>query len=82
VGLACAMRAVSVAQMPSLWSRLERISCPTRWVAGGLDEKYRALSERAARAQGALASLHVVPEAGHSPQLERPEALASLWSEL
>lgn len=77
-GLAYAMRAVSLAEMPSQWGQLAALSCPTRWVTGALDQKFTAIAARAARAQGPHAEAIALAEAGHSPHLERPAEVAAL----
>ena len=76
-GLAAALRGLGTGAMEPLWERLSELAMPVTLIVGERDAKFRALGERMA---GAIphAALHVVPGAGHAPQLEAPEAVAEL----
>jgi 2-succinyl-6-hydroxy-2,4-cyclohexadiene-1-carboxylate synthase len=91
-GLARSLRTVGLGQMPSYWSSLAAIDRPVHLMAGALDDKFRALAERAVAAlaqaqvtpQGsrsiASQQVHrvtVVPGAGHNLLLEAPAAVAA-----
>lgn len=75
-GLAWAMRTLGQGAMPSLWSRLDALSCPTSFVAGAHDEKYVAIAESAA-AMSLRVTAETIPECGHNPLLEHPAAVAA-----
>ena len=62
------------AQEP-LWNRLPEIDIPVLWVAGGRDEKFRALGERAA-ASMPRGRLSIAAGAGHRVPWELPGAFA------
>ncbi len=71
-GLANSLRGFGQGVQPSLWYALPSLPMPVLAVAGGLDTKYAAIAER----MGALvpcATTVVIPGAGHTPHLERPE---------
>jgi 2-succinyl-6-hydroxy-2,4-cyclohexadiene-1-carboxylate synthase len=82
-GLAASLRGFGTGTMPPLWERLGAIQAPTLLIAGALDPKYvaiaRAMAERIPHSR-----LVVVPEAGHTVHLERPDdwlaALAAFFS--
>ena len=76
-GLAAALRGLGTGVMEPLWDRLPELRIPVTLIAGERDARFRALGEQMA---GALprATLHVVSDAGHAVQLERPEVVASL----
>lgn len=78
--LARALRALSLARMPSLWPALPGLAVPVRLVVGEADPKFRALAARAA-ALLARATLQVVPGCGHDVPLEDPAAFAALFDE-
>jgi 2-succinyl-6-hydroxy-2,4-cyclohexadiene-1-carboxylate synthase len=70
--LAAALRGLGTGVLPSLWDRLGEIRVPTLVLAGGLDRKFVGLGERMAAALP-NATLRVVPDAGHTVHLERPD---------
>lgn len=76
-GLANSLRGMGAAAGEPLWDRLAEVRAPTLVVTGALDERYAAIGARlAAGIRGGRQA--VVPEAGHAPQLERPDAFAGL----
>jgi len=81
-GLAASLRATGTGTQASLWDRLGEIECPTLVLVGEHDAKFTALGRRLV--DGITdAELVVVPDAGHSVQLEQPEATAdaiATWS--
>lgn len=79
-GLAASLRSTGTGTQESLWDRLGEIRAPVLVLAGEHDDKFRALGERLA---GAIsdAEFVVVPGAGHSVHLERPEATADAIAE-
>lgn len=76
-GLAASLRGVGTGAMEPLWERLPRLRLPVTLIAGERDAKFRALAEQMAELLPD-ATLHVVADAGHAVQLERPEAVAAL----
>ncbi len=71
-GLAASLRGFGIGAMPPLWDRLHELDQPVLIVTGALDSKYvaigRDMAERIPRSQHI-----VVPEAGHTVHLERPD---------
>jgi pimeloyl-ACP methyl ester carboxylesterase len=53
---------------------LDQISCPVLIISGELDLKFTELAALMAERIGTNAKAVVVPDAGHSVHLERPEA--------
>jgi 2-succinyl-6-hydroxy-2,4-cyclohexadiene-1-carboxylate synthase len=74
-GLASAMRALGLAEMPPV--DVEAIQTPTQLVVGELDDRHLALSaavvERSPRIRR-----RVVEDVGHNVLLERPDAIAAI----
>jgi len=72
-GLASALRQLGTGAQPSLWEKLHDLRVPVRLVAGARDEKFSGI---ALRMQAVLpdAELIVIPDCGHAPHLERPQA--------
>ncbi len=71
-GLASSLRSTGTGTQAPLWGRLGAIRVPVLVLAGQHDQKFRALGERLA-AGLPHATYRVVPGAGHSVHLERPE---------
>jgi 2-succinyl-6-hydroxy-2,4-cyclohexadiene-1-carboxylate synthase len=71
-GLASSLRRAGTGTQLPLWDRLVGLHVPTLVVAGALDTKFVALGERLA-ATIPDAELAVVPGAGHTVHLERPD---------
>jgi 2-succinyl-6-hydroxy-2,4-cyclohexadiene-1-carboxylate synthase len=80
-GLANALRGLGTGVMEPLWERLGELTMPVALVVGERDEKFRATAERM-RERLPDAQLQVIPATGHAPQLEDPEAVARVISEL
>jgi 2-succinyl-6-hydroxy-2,4-cyclohexadiene-1-carboxylate synthase len=76
-GYANSLRGMGAGRQPSLWARLPELATPALLVSGELDAKYLASNTRAA-ALLPHADHAVVPGAGHTVHLERPEAFADL----
>lgn len=76
-GLVAALRGLGTGVMAPLWERLGELSMPVALLVGERDAKFRAIAEQMAAAIP-HATLHVIPGAGHAPQLEAPEAVARL----
>lgn len=71
--------AASPGRQESLWSRLSELSMPTMWLAGQLDARYAAMSQRAAHRSGG--EVRIIEAAGHNAHLEAPGAVADAISE-
>jgi 2-succinyl-6-hydroxy-2,4-cyclohexadiene-1-carboxylate synthase len=79
-GLAAALRAFGLGNMPSALPHLRGIDVPVRLIAGEQDPKFVELSELMQK-ELPRARLAVCPEAGHNVVLENPRWLAlELWS--
>jgi pimeloyl-ACP methyl ester carboxylesterase len=65
--------AEALGDYPSMVERLDEISCPTTVIVGANDTGLRASADVLA-ARIADAELIVIPDAGHSPQEDQPEA--------
>ena len=79
-GLADSLRHAGTGTQEPLWNRLEEISVPVLVVTGERDAKFTDIGRRLARGiDGAL--LVVVPDAGHTVHLERPDEFAGALSD-
>jgi 2-succinyl-6-hydroxy-2,4-cyclohexadiene-1-carboxylate synthase len=72
-GLASALRHLGTGAQPSCWDGLRELRVPVRLIAGAVDEKFAAIARRM---QELLphADLIEIPDCGHAPHLERPQA--------
>ncbi|HYH58082.1 MAG TPA: alpha/beta fold hydrolase [Thermoleophilaceae bacterium] len=73
--LAYLLRAFGQGVMPPIWDRLSALDVPVLLLTGALDEKYLAAGRRMASLLP-RGTLETIPDAGHAPQLEAPEAVA------
>ena len=73
-GLASSLELAGTGSQAPLWAKLAGIDVPTLVVAGADDTRYADIAQRTARAIGANAEAALVPGAGHTAHLERPEA--------
>lgn len=73
-GLASSLRLAGTGTQEPLWHRLAELAMPVLVIAGSLDAKYLSLGRRLAESIGPSAAFEVVPGAGHSCHLEKPEA--------
>jgi 2-succinyl-6-hydroxy-2,4-cyclohexadiene-1-carboxylate synthase len=78
--LASLLRTAGQGALPPLWPDLPRLALPVLAVAGARDERYGAAARRLAAAVPA-GRAGIVPDAGHAPQLQRPDAVAELLLE-
>jgi 2-succinyl-6-hydroxy-2,4-cyclohexadiene-1-carboxylate synthase len=79
-GLACSLRGMGAGAMEPLWDDLAHLTVPCTFVAGQLDYSYVTSARRLA------ATVHdgrveVVPSAGHTVHLEKPEAFARVLAD-
>jgi 2-succinyl-6-hydroxy-2,4-cyclohexadiene-1-carboxylate synthase len=72
-GLASSLRLAGTGAQEPLWGRLAGVEAPTLVMAGADDAKFSAEARRLVDAIGANAEMAVIPGAGHSPHLERPD---------
>ena len=71
--LAGSLRGVGTGHLPSLWDRLEELSAPTLLLVGEEDAKFVEIARRMEKRIPGARSV-VVPGAGHTVHLERPDA--------
>lgn len=73
--LASVLRTAGQGTLEPVWRELHRLELPVLALAGARDERYSAAAQRLADAvpDGRAA---IVPDAGHAPQLQQPEAVA------
>lgn len=76
-GLAASLRLAGTGSQPSYWSRLDTVQVPVLVVAGADDHKFVAIAERLVE-RLPNATLAVIPGAGHTVHLERPQAFVGL----
>lgn len=72
-GLASALRHLGAGAQPSYWEDLKTLRTPVRLICGARDEKFSTLSRRMHDLLP-RADLVVIPDCGHAPHLERPQA--------
>lgn len=77
-GLAESLRHAGTGTQRPLWEDLRRLSMPVTVIVGAEDHKFTAIGHDMVAAMGTNAALHLIPLAGHSAHLERPEAVAQL----
>jgi 2-succinyl-6-hydroxy-2,4-cyclohexadiene-1-carboxylate synthase len=75
--LASLLRTAGQGSLEPVWDELHRLELPLLALAGSRDERYAATARRLAGSapRGRAA---IVEDAGHAPQLQRPEAVAAL----
>lgn len=80
-GLALLLRTAGQGTLTPVWQRLRELGeLPVMAIAGALDQRYCDAARRIAR-EAPNARAETVESAGHAPQLQRPEAVASLLLE-
>ena len=77
-GLAAALRRLGPGSHQPLWRRLFELRMPVLVVAGERDEAYCLLAVQLGGWMGEVASLAMVPDAGHACHLERPQEFVDL----
>ena len=77
-GLAAALRLLGPGGHEPLWRRLFELRMPVLVVAGERDEAYCLQAVQLGGWMGEVASLAMVPDAGHACHLERPAAFVDL----
>jgi len=76
-GLAQSLRGVGTGVQSSLYAQLPTLNIPVLLIAGELDAKFTTIARHMAQALP-QSQLHIIPAAGHTVHLERPQAFASL----
>jgi 2-succinyl-6-hydroxy-2,4-cyclohexadiene-1-carboxylate synthase len=76
-GLAQSLRGVGTGVQPAVYARLPTLHIPVLLIAGELDTKFTAIARYMAQALP-QSQLCIVPGAGHTIHLERPEEFVSL----
>jgi 2-succinyl-6-hydroxy-2,4-cyclohexadiene-1-carboxylate synthase len=76
-GLAQSLRGVGLGVQPSLHARLPTLHIPTLLIAGELDTKFTMIARLMAQLLP-QSQLRIIPGAGHTVHLERPEEFVSL----
>ena len=77
LGLMNSLRGMGTGAQLSVWTHLPRLTMPVLLVTGELDAKFAAINrEMADLIPGSR--LSVVPDAGHTVHLERPQRYAEL----
>ena len=79
VGLARALRGLSVGLMEPVWARLGEVDMPTTVIAGEHDRQYVALAEQLSQSIQS-SQLMIIPAAGHAIPRNAPGELAALLS--
>ena len=77
-GLAAALRLLGQGSMEPLWMRLLDLRMPVLVVAGERDEQYCLQAVHLGGWMGEVATLALVPGAGHACHLEQPEQFVAL----
>ena len=76
-GLAASLQLCGTGTQLPLWHRLDTLAMPLLAIAGALDTKFVALARRMA-VLAPQSRLEIIANAGHSPHLEQPAALATV----
>jgi 2-succinyl-6-hydroxy-2,4-cyclohexadiene-1-carboxylate synthase len=71
-GLANSLRGMGTGRQPSLWGQLSALDLPTLLITGNLDQKFVTIARRMAACLP-RARVEIVPHAGHTVHLERPQ---------
>jgi 2-succinyl-6-hydroxy-2,4-cyclohexadiene-1-carboxylate synthase len=77
VGLAQSLRGIGAGVQPSLYARLPSLHIPVLLIAGELDTKFTTIARQMHHTLP-HSQLHIVPAAGHTVHLERPQEFATL----
>lgn len=76
-GLANSLRGMGTGTQTPLWDELREVHKPVLLIAGEMDEKFVAINRHMA-SQLPAAEFIVVPDAGHTVHLERPDKFAGI----
>ncbi len=75
LGLANSLRGMGAGAQTSLWPQLDELTMPALLIAGEDDAKYSEMA-RAMASRMPVASVRILPGAGHAVHLERPDAFS------
>jgi 2-succinyl-6-hydroxy-2,4-cyclohexadiene-1-carboxylate synthase len=75
-GLATSLLQFGPAACPNLWPQLSELNCPILLISGQHDSKYCTIAQRIQRKRPNAHGVSI-PQAGHMPHLEAPEATAA-----
>jgi 2-succinyl-6-hydroxy-2,4-cyclohexadiene-1-carboxylate synthase len=78
--LASLLRSAGQGALEPVWRQLAKLDLPLLAIAGSRDRRYGTLARRIA-GLAPDGTVEIVEDAGHAPQLERPEAVARLLVE-
>ena len=78
--LASLLRTAGQGVLEPAWDELPRLGLPLLAIAGARDERYAAAGRRLAQL-APRGRFELIEDAGHAPQLQRPEAVARLLIE-
>lgn len=78
--LALILRTAGQGALEPVWQQLHELALPVLAIAGAFDERYAGAAERIARAVPD-GRVQIVEAAGHAPQLQRPETVATLLAD-
>ena len=78
--LAASVMGFGAGVMPSVWDRLKEVQIPVLLIVGQEDKKYSRLANQL-RECIAISDLHIVPNSGHAPHLEKPRVVAKIIDE-
>ena len=78
--LAQLLRSAGQGALEPVWDRLDTIECPVLLTAGEGDRRYGSAARRMAE-RIPNARVRLIPDAGHAPQLEQPQAASDLLLE-
>lgn len=73
--IACALRHLGLAQMPSYWEQLGVLEHPTQLIVGQRDTKFVQLAQKALT-RLPHGQLEIIHNCGHNPVVQAPEILA------
>ena len=77
LGLAGSLRGMGTGMQPAMWETLAELTLPSLLIVGELDEKFVALAREMLRSMP-QALLTIVPQAGHTLHLEKPDVFAAV----
>lgn len=77
LGLANSLRGMGAGAQPSLWESLSSLTLPTLLIAGAQDQKFVAIAQQMTMRIPCV-RLELLPAAGHTVHLERPEQYHAL----
>ncbi|PJF23390.1 MAG: 2-succinyl-6-hydroxy-2,4-cyclohexadiene-1-carboxylate synthase [Phototrophicales bacterium] len=77
IGLANSLRGMGTGAQPSMWEFLPQLKMPVLLIAGALDEKFTTINQQMHTILP-QSRLEVIPDAGHTVHLEKPNQFEKL----